>query len=67
MDSITVDATALPEDALTAGDWVDLIGPGHEVDALAAEAGTIAYEILTSLGRRYHRVYHGGIYHGGDR
>jgi alanine racemase len=60
MDSITVDATALPADALAAGDWVELIGPHHDVDALAAEAGTIGYEILTSLGQRYHRVYRGG-------
>ena len=60
MDSITVDATALPPDALTAGDSVTLIGPGHDVDALATEAGTIGYEILTALGRRYHRSYRGG-------
>jgi alanine racemase len=29
------------------------------VDTLAAKAGTIAYEILTSLGRRYWRQYIG--------
>ncbi|HBC09278.1 MAG TPA: hypothetical protein DC046_17100, partial [Rhodospirillaceae bacterium] len=29
-------------------------------DDLAAQAGTIGYEILTSLGRRYHRVYADG-------
>jgi alanine racemase len=60
MDSLTVDATALPAGALAAGDWVELIGPAHDVDALAEEAGTIGYEILTSLGQRYHRVYRGG-------
>ncbi|HEY4143085.1 MAG TPA: alanine racemase C-terminal domain-containing protein, partial [Pseudolabrys sp.] len=27
------------------------------VDDVAAAAGTIGYEVLTSLGRRYHRVY----------
>jgi alanine racemase len=42
------------------GDMVDLIGPHHDIDALAAEAGTIGYEILTSLGRRYRRQYLGG-------
>jgi alanine racemase len=31
----------------------------YGVDAAASDAGTIGYEILTSLGRRYHRVYHG--------
>ncbi|HVY56592.1 MAG TPA: alanine racemase C-terminal domain-containing protein, partial [Xanthobacteraceae bacterium] len=30
------------------------------VDDVAAWAGTIGYEILTNLGRRYHRVYRGG-------
>jgi alanine racemase len=29
------------------------------VDDLAAGMGTIAYEVLTGLGRRYHRVYRG--------
>ena len=30
------------------------------VDTLADAAGTIGYEILTSLGSRYHRIYRGG-------
>lgn len=60
MDSVTVDATDLPTDALAPGGLVDVIGPRHDVDALAAEADTIGYEILTALGRRYHRVYRGG-------
>ena len=34
-----------------------LIGDGIDVDELAARAGTIGYEVLTSLGRRYRRVY----------
>jgi hypothetical protein len=29
----------------------------HAVDDVAAAAGTISYEILTALGRRYHRVH----------
>jgi alanine racemase len=29
------------------------------VDAVAGAAGTIGYEVLTGLGRRYHRVYRG--------
>lgn len=59
MDSVTVDVTALGRDAIGAGDFVDLIGDGHDVDAVAAEAGTIGYEVLTSLGARYHRIYRG--------
>ena len=58
MDLITVDVTRVPEARL--GDMVDLIGPHHDIDALAEEAGTIGYEILTSLGRRYRRHYSGG-------
>ena len=61
MDLITVDITQVPE--ARPGDMVDLIGPRHDIDALAEEAGTIGYEILTSLGRRYRRHYLGG---GGD-
>ncbi|MFQ5954128.1 MAG: alanine racemase [Kiloniellales bacterium] len=57
MDLITLDVTAAPPRAARPGQWVDLLGPRHGVDALAAEAGTIGYEILTALGHRYHRVY----------
>ena len=59
MDLITLDVTGLSEAECHAGTWVDLIGPHQDVDALASQAGTIGYEILTSLGRRYHRVYTG--------
>ena len=43
--------------ALRRGDLVTLIGDDIDVDDLADKAGTIGYEVLTSLGRRYHRVY----------
>jgi alanine racemase len=36
---------------------IELIGEHYGVDDAAADAGTIGYEILTSLGARYHRVY----------
>ncbi len=55
MDLTTFDATDMP--ALKVGDWLDLIGPGMPADEVAARAGTNGYEILTSLGRRYRRVY----------
>ncbi|HYH21190.1 MAG TPA: alanine racemase [Azospirillum sp.] len=57
MDLITVDITALPEGAVAPGMLVELIGPNRTVDAVADEGGTIGYEVLTSLGPRYHRVY----------
>jgi alanine racemase len=57
MDLITVDVTECPEAAI--GDWCEVIGPMVPAEQLAALAGTNAYEILTSLGRRFHRVYLG--------
>lgn len=59
MDSITLDVTGLVERGihLGAGDTVELLGPHQSLEAVAHEAGTIAYEILTNLGRRYRRTY----------
>lgn len=60
MDTITLDVSDLPADALQPDSLIDLINEWHTVDALAQEAGTIGYEILTSLGGRYFRQYVGG-------
>lgn len=60
MDLITLDVTSLAEDAARPGTMVDLLDPERGADALADEAGTIGYEILTALGQRYHRRYIGG-------
>ena len=57
MDSICLDVTALPEGALKAGDVVELIGPNQTLESVAADAETIPYEILTSLGHRYAREW----------
>ena len=57
MDSIILDISALPPGSLKGGDLVELIGRNRTVDDLAGLAGTIGYEILTSLGKRFHRVY----------
>jgi alanine racemase len=57
MDSITLDVTDLPEDLLYAGAPVELLGPHQTIDDVAADAGTISYEILTQLGDRYARAY----------
>lgn len=57
MDSITLDVSALPEGTLQLGSLVELIGPHQTLEQVAQDAGTIAYEILTSLGNRYHRIY----------
>ena len=55
MDLITVDVTHLDE----VPDALDVLGTHQSVDDLAAAAGTIGYEILTSLGHRYARRYEG--------
>jgi alanine racemase len=57
MDLLAIDVTELPKSAVRRGDLATLIGGEITVDALANAAGTIGYEVLTSLGRRYHRVY----------
>ena len=57
MDSIILYSTALPAGSLPPGALVDLIGPDQDLDALARDAGTIGYELLTSLESRYHRQY----------
>ena len=59
MDLIAIDVTDVPPASLTRGDLVDLLDTEIGVDDLAVRAGTIAYEVLTSLGRRYRRVYSG--------
>ncbi len=61
MDLMTIDVTALPPGAIRRGNMVTLIGEGITVDELAHHFGTIGYEVLTSLGRRYARVYKGGV------
>jgi len=57
MDMITLDITSVPDDVARPGVQVDLIGDHYPVDSLAADAGTIGYEVLTSLGNRYQRTY----------
>lgn len=57
MDSITLDVTALPEDTLKLGSLVELVGPHQRLEDVARDCDTIPYEILTSLGHRYARVY----------
>ncbi|NIR44938.1 MAG: alanine racemase, partial [Gemmatimonadetes bacterium] len=52
MDLVTVDVSALPADRVRAGTMVDLIGGACPIDDVARWAGTIGYELLTSLGGR---------------
>jgi alanine racemase len=57
MDLTTVDVGHLPTDACRPGAEVEILGPNQSLDALAADAGTIGYEVLTALGKRYQRRY----------
>ena len=56
MDLITVDISGVKDTP----EALDLLCEAQGVDALANAAGTIGYEILTSLGQRYTRQYSGG-------
>ncbi|MCZ2204466.1 alanine racemase [Bartonella sp. A05] len=57
MDSIIVDATDLKHQKPQRGDWIELIGRHQTLEKVAKDANTIPYEILTSLGSRYKRIY----------
>ena len=57
MDMIGVDITDCDDPSPKT---LELLGPQQGVDTLAEAAGTIGYEILTSLGARYTRRYVGG-------
>ncbi|HXQ50948.1 MAG TPA: alanine racemase [Stellaceae bacterium] len=60
MDLMTLDVTGIDPDAARPGALVDLLDDHWGVDDAAASAGTIGYEILTSIGRRALRLYRGG-------
>lgn len=57
MDLTGLDVTGLPPGAVRPGRMVELLAGPDAVDRFAATAGTIGYEILTRLGRRFERVY----------
>lgn len=62
MDLVTADVTdalARRGEATEPPQWAELIGPSLTIEAVGARAGTIGYEVLTRLGRRFHRVYIG--------
>jgi alanine racemase len=59
MDLITLDVSTLAPEQTRPGTTVDLIGGPCPIDEIAALGGSIAYELLTSLGHRYERRYIG--------
>jgi len=60
MDLLTIDVTGHDPATLIPGSYVELLDERYGVDDAALAAQTIGYEILTSLGSRFHRVYRGG-------
>jgi alanine racemase len=55
MDMLTLDISAAPQ--LVAGDWVELIGPHMNLVEASTKSDLSEYELLTSLGPRYQRIY----------
>lgn len=60
MDLCAFDVSDVPSSTLAKAHWVEMLNKQIQVDHIARSAGTIGYEILTSLGNRYERVYVGG-------
>jgi alanine racemase len=59
MDLTMFDITDVPESAVNSGDWIEVLGPTIHLNEAADAAGTISYELLTSLGHRAARSYRG--------
>lgn len=57
MDLTHFDVTDLPEGSVRPGDFIELFGRNMPIEDVARAGGTIDYELLTSLGRRYERRY----------
>ena len=57
MDLVTIDVTEVSEDSSQPGAAVEVLGLNLTPDDLAERARTNGYEIMTALGRRYHRQY----------
>ncbi len=57
MDLITLDVTDLPPGLAVPGAAVEILGPARPPDQAGPELGSMAYEVLTSLGRRFPRRY----------
>jgi alanine racemase len=55
MDLTMVDVTDIPADLARIGDYAEFFGPHMPIEDAARAAGTISYELLTSLGKRYVR------------
>jgi alanine racemase len=57
MDLMTVDVTHVPEALVHNGAWAQIIGQEITIDKIAQAAGTVPYEVLLGLGKRFQRIY----------
>jgi alanine racemase len=55
MDYTAFDVSDVPEQVLENTDYIELFGHHIKLDDAARGAGTLGYEFLTSMGRRYYR------------
>jgi alanine racemase len=61
MDLAIMDVTGVPPSQCRTGSDVEFFGDTIPVEAAAAAAGTVSYELLTSLGPRIPRRYSGAV------
>jgi alanine racemase len=59
MDLVVFEVSAVDPSLARPGGFIELLDDDYGVDAAAADAGTIGYEVLTGLGRRCRRLYRG--------
>ena len=59
MDLITLDISDISNEHVRVGEPVELLGTNIPLDEIANHAGTIGYEILTGLGKRWSKRYVG--------
>ena len=55
MDMCMIDLSDLPQ--VNVGDEVEIFGPRNPVEVMAAQAGTIPYELTCAVSKRVPRVY----------
>jgi alanine racemase len=55
MDLTMVDITDIPDNLVRIGDYAEFFGAAIRIEDAARAAGTISYELLTGLGKRYVR------------
>jgi alanine racemase len=58
IDLLPIDVTDVDRSMARFGAMVTLIGDGIAIDELAAASGSTGREILSRLGRRFHRIYY---------